>query len=492
MAQADIITKIMNEYGFSRAAAIEMTERAMQQAGRKVQSKRLSESRGKQLYHNFLRQASPHMDWETNMAAYLANTVDQVVAGHIINVAISLPPRVGKSEQITKRLPVYWLESRPHDKVIVGGYNHTLAKLFTGEAMKLYKARNPNNMVGQAEDDWGIVEGGTCRAVGVGSGVTGHGGDLILIDDPVKSHREAFSRAYREMVWNWYLNDLRSRRNNLATTPQIVIGTRWHSDDLIGRILKNADPGEWVEIRIPAIAGENDPLGRLPGESINPVRLPIRELMREKKLLGRRFDALFQQDPIDESCAIFYIDKIVMVDACPVDAWRVRYWDRAASEGKGDWTVGLLMAYDEHGISWVEDIVRGRWSPEEVRRRMRSTLERDQARYGSNGRYKVRTWFEREPAGDGKTAADDIVRMMAPYEIFSDRAADNKTARASGFAIQWNAGNVRVLEAEWVDEFKDELSRFVPDVDNGQDDQVDAASGAFNKLAIENAIVSIR
>jgi predicted phage terminase large subunit-like protein len=81
---------------------------------------------------------------------------------------------------------------------------------------------------------------------------------------------------------------------------------------------------------------------------------------------------------------------------------------------------------------------------------------------------------------------------MAPYEIFSDRAADNKTARASGFAIQWNAGNVRVLEAEWVDEFKDELSRFVPDVDNGQDDQVDAASGAFNKLAIENAIVSIR
>jgi predicted phage terminase large subunit-like protein len=347
-------------------------------------------------------------------------------------------------------------------------------------------------MQGQAEDDWGIIDGGTCRAVGVGSGVTGHGGDLILIDDPVKSHREAFSAAYREMVWNWYLNDLRSRRNNLATTPQIVIGTRWHKDDLIGRILANAEPGEWLEIRIPAIAGEHDPLGRMPGESINPVRLPIRELLREKKLLGRRFDALFQQMPIDESGAMFDVDKLIEVPDVPIMAHRVRFWDRAASDGKGDWTVGVLMAYDDNGMAWIEDVVRGRWSAEEVRRTMRRTLMQDTNRYGNLGRYRLSTCFEREPGGDGKTAADDIVRQMAPFVIFADRPADNKTARASGFAIQVNAGNVRMKIAEWNADYTDELSRFVADVDNGQDDQVDASSGAFNKLAIENLQVSIR
>jgi len=433
------------------------------------------------------------MDWDTNMARFLALTVDEIVAGRKINVAISLPPRSGKSEELTKRLPVYWLESRPTDKVVVAAYNHTLAKLFTGEAMKMYRERNPDNMYGQAEDDWGNVQGGTCRAVGVGSGITGHGADLILTDDPIKSHKEAFSAAYRAQVWNWYLNDLRSRRNNLATTPQIIIGTRWHRSDLIGNILSHAEPGEWQEISIPAIAEENDPLGRLPGESINPIRLPIKELLREKKLLGSRFDSLFQQKPIDESGALFNIDKLVHVPHVPLPMHRVRFWDRAASEGRGDWTVGLLMGYDDNGISWIEDVIRGRWASDEVRRVMKRTLESDLQKYGNLGRYKLKTWFEREPGGDGKTSADDIVRMMAPYEIYADRPSDNKTARAAGFAIQVNAGNVRVLEdTPWRSDFEDELSRFVADVDNGNDDQIDSASGCFNKLAIENAIVTIR
>lgn len=624
LSQADVVRQVMEEYGFSRPAAEELVARSMQKAVKQSSAKILADKRGRKPYLQFLNEVSPHMDWDTAMAKFLAKVVDQVISGAVINVAISLPPRSGKSEQITKRLPVHWLESRPTDKVVVSAYNHTLAKMFTAEAMKMYKERNPDNMEGQAEDDWGNIEGGTVRAVGVGSGITGHGADCLLhgtrintdvgivniedlvamdnppmvmcwdhdkgelaygkvsasrtlsssnlytvytrnhsflratgdhrvytpngyraveslingamiktyadwdnvvdiwkikgehtvydiqvekyknffasnllvhncliLDDAVKSHREAFSAAYRAMVWNWYLNDLRSRRNNLAKAPQIVIGTRWHTDDLIGRILANAEPGEWLEIRIPAIAGENDPLGRQPGESINPDRLPIKELMREKRLLGRRFDALFQQNPIDESGAMFNTEKLVEVDAVPIMAHRCRFWDRAASEGTGDFTVGVLMAYDDNGIAWVEDVIRGQWASDEVRRKMRKTLEEDTKKYGNLGRYKLTTCFEREPGGDGKTAAADIVRMMAPFVIYAEQPSDNKTARVSGFAIQVNAGNVRMKVAEWNDEYVNELSRFVADVDNGQDDQADASGACFNKLAIENAMVTI-
>ncbi len=122
---------------------------------------------------------------------------------------------------------------------------------------------------------------------------------------------------------------------------------------------------------------------------------------------------------------------------------------------------------------------------------MREVLEEDTRKYGNLGRYRLTTCFESDPGGDGKTAAADIIRMMAPYIIQAERPSDNKTARASGFAIQVNAGNVRMKVADWNPDYTDELSRFVADVDNGQDDQVDGSSGGFNKLAIENAMVTI-
>jgi predicted phage terminase large subunit-like protein len=285
---------------------------------------------------------------------------------------------------------------------------------------------------------------------------------------------------------------LRTRRNDLAKTPTIVIATRWHRDDLIGRILQEADEGEWLEIRIPAIARENDPLGREVGESINPDRLPIKSLERERRLMGPRFDSLYQQDPIDEAGSMFDIDKIDRVLATPIEAHRVRFWDRAASVGAGDYTVGVLMAYDKEGVIWIEDIIRDRISKDAVRKRMKDTLVDDLERYGKNPAWSFKTYFEREPAGDGKTAAEDIIRDMAPYPIYSDRASDNKTARSAGFAVAVNASNVKMKIAPWNREFVDELARFVAGIDNKQDDQVDAASGAYNKLVIDNAIVTVR
>lgn len=488
-----LVRELQNEHGLSRSAAEELALKSLEVAQKKKQVGARVAKRRATNYWDFLSTSSPDMDWDNPLSRYLAGVVDQIVAHQLLNVTISISPRAGKSELLTKRLPVYWLEANPRDKVIVGAYNQTLARSFTYAALKLYRERNPDDLDLEAQDEWTTAHGGSVLAVGVGSGVTGRGGNLILIDDPVKSVEEAFSKAYRERVWNWFLSDLRTRRNVLGRTPMIVIATRWHTDDLIGKIHQNSEPGEWVDICIPGIAEEHDILGRQPGESINPTRLPIAELQREKRLMGPRFDALYQGKPINESGALFNIEKFgAPIDAAPILAHRVRFWDRAASAGSGDWTVGALVAYDSDGIAYIEDVIRERLTADAVRVRMKQTLITDLEKYGNIRGYTYKCYFEREPGGDGKTAADDITRSMAPYPIYSDRPTDNKTARSAGYAVAVNAGNIRLIKGSWVKELLDEHVRFMPDTDNKHDDIVDACAGAFNKLAIENAIVTVR
>lgn len=121
--------------------------------------------------------------------------------------------------------------------------------------------------------------------------------NCIIIDDPVKNYEEAVSPAYQNRVWQWWQNDIRTRVNDIATTPIILILTRWHELDLAGRILDQDRRGLWKVISFPALATENDILGRRPGESIWPERLPEEELEALKSEMGTRFDALYQQDP---------------------------------------------------------------------------------------------------------------------------------------------------------------------------------------------------
>src|SRR5262249_36263920 len=138
--------------------------------------------------------------------------------------------------------------------------------------------------------------------------------------------------------------------------------TRWHEDDLAGRILAEADP--WEVVSLPAIAEEDDPLGRRPGEALCPERFGVEDLERLRDVLGTySFSALYQQRPAPRSGGFFKTERLETVDAVPSDARRVRWWDKAAATG-GDYTVGLLMA-KAGSTFFIEDIVRGQWTPGE-------------------------------------------------------------------------------------------------------------------------------
>ena len=386
---------------------------------------------------------------------------------------IFLPPRHGKSEMVTVRYPIWRMERNPKIRIIVGAYNQTLAEMFSRKSRAIASGRIGLSEERRIAEDWETKAGGGLRAVGVGGGITGRGGDLIIIDDPVKSRAEANSAAYREAVWNWYRDDLYTRREPGAAI--ILIMTRWHEDDLAGRILASEDGKDWTVINLPAIAEENDPLNRPVGAALCPDRFNEQELAGIHTVMGNSFYALYQQRPTAQEGGMFKRQWFEIIHRAPATALqRVRYWDKAGSEDTGDFTVGVKMSLTQDGGYTVDDVIRGQWSVFDRERIIRQTAETDGV--------STQVWIEQEPGSGGKDSMLSTIRNLAGFSVHADRPSGDKATRAEPFAAQCEAGNVKLVQGDWIPAYLTELTGF-PFGKN--DDQVDASSGAFNKLATQ-------
>jgi len=238
----------------------------------------------------------PTWDWTTPFRVLIANTLDKVTAGEVKRLIINLPPRHGKTEMVSVRYPAYRLTRKPDERVILAAYNQTLAELFSRKVRKIAGSTVALSPDKTAAYDWETAAGGGLRAVGVGSGITGYGANLIIIDDPIKSRQEAESQTYRERLWDWYQSDIYSRLEPGAAI--IIVMTRWHEDDITGRILASPDKDAWTVIRLPALAEEDDPLGRNPGEALDPRRYSAEILLKTEQVMGSYvFAGLYQQRP---------------------------------------------------------------------------------------------------------------------------------------------------------------------------------------------------
>lgn len=199
---------------------------------------------------------------------------------------------------------------------------------------------------------------------------------------------------------------------------------------------------------------------------------------------------------VDIEGLLFKRQWFELVDQVPRDAQRVRYWDRAGTEGGGSYSAGVLMARDRQGIFYVEDVVRGQWSPGDRNKRMQQVAEDDARRYGNT----VNIYVEQEGGSGGKEVAQQALVDLASYPVFVDvvsgprvRRKDQqalpgeaKVVRAQPVAAQAEAGNVRIKRGAWNDVYLEELTAFPEWV---HDDQVDGTSGALNKLAMLTASV---
>lgn len=175
---------------------------------------------------------------------------------------------------------------------------------------------------------------------------------------------------------------------------------------------------------------------------------------------------------------VFPVGCFKIVDVAPAEMRRVRYWDKAGTEGAGKYSCGIKMGKTETGLFYVEDVQRGQWGALNREMIIRQTAELDGA--------EVEFWVEQEPGSGGKESAENTIKNLVGFNIMADRVTGKKVARARPYAAQAQAGNVFLLRAPWNDAYIKEHNNFGPDADLGKliCDQIDASSGAFNKLAL--------
>ncbi len=430
----------------------------------------------------------------------LCETLDRFVAGEITRLMVFMPPRYGKSELVSRRLPAYILGRDPDAQVIATSYGADLAGRMNRDVQRIIdssayaeifpKTRlSGSNVRFEAQgtflrnsDIFEIVgRKGVYRSAGIGGGITGMGCNYGIIDDPIKSRAEANSSTYRNAIWEWYTSTFYTR---LEKDARILITlTRWHQDDLAGRLLLQArdDPtaDQWTVVKFPAIkeddSNPDDP--REIGEPLWPAKYSLERLMKTKTVVGLYdWHSLYQQQPRPPEGAMFQRGWFEVVDAAPADARWVRYWDLAATEPKAgrdpDWTAGCKMG-EKDGVFYISDMRHLQASPMNVELEVKQAASLD-------GRY-MEIHMEQEPGSSGVNTIDHYQRtVLKGFPFYGSKATGSKVERARPLSAAAQAGNVKLVRGPWISAFLDEVEMFPT---GSYDDQVDAASGAMEKLA---------
>lgn len=238
-----------------------------------------------------------------------------VERGAIKRLMVFMPPRHRKSQTANAHFSAWYLGRHPDHHIITASYGSSLAEGFSRQARNLTREYGPTlfgirvSEESAAADHWALAgHYGSLTAVGIGGPITGRGAHLLIIDDPVKNREEASSPTLRDRAWDWYTNDAVTRLEPDGAV--ILIMTRWHEDDLAGRLLKAMELGDgdrWDVVRLPAFAEADDPLGRRIGEPLWPEEFPADILEATRQRIGTRaFVSLYQQRPQELQGGVFH------------------------------------------------------------------------------------------------------------------------------------------------------------------------------------------
>lgn len=392
---------------------------------------------------------------------------------------VHMPPGSAKSTYASMIFPAWWFSQHPGSSVIAASHSLPLASYFgrrvrdliaTGQTELGYELAKG----ARSGAYWRLSNGGEYFAVGTRGSVIGRRADLIIIDDPIGSLAQAYKATDRKRLYDWFCSDISTRlkpRGRIA-----IVMTRWHEDDLAGRLTDNRDD-PWRVIKLPAIAEENDLLGRKPGEPLWPEWEDLIALQRKKAAVGSRtWFAAYQQSPAPNDKALFKVAHITPIER-PTDpsGVTVRAWDLAATvaeNGKDpDWTVGVKLRREQDGQFVIMDVVRMRGSPRQVEQSILRTAQLD----GNT----VHIGFPEDPGQAGKSQVENYIRLLVGFHVIATRETGAKTLRAQILSSQVEGNSVSIVRGDWNRSFLDELADF-PFGSN--DDQVDALVRAFTTL----------
>lgn len=388
---------------------------------------------------------------------------------------VEAPPRHGKSELVSRRVPLWHLCTYPERHVTLAGYGAALPEAHSRWVRDALAEHGPRVGVrlaadSTAADRWHTTLGGSCRAVGVGGALTGFGSHLLIIDDPISNAEEADSEVMRDKIWDWFLSVAWTRREPGATV--VVMCTRWHEDDLIGRILEHQELSRIAKrITFRALAEDDDTLGRKPGEALWPERYD-EEALRQTKATqtSRWWNALFQQRPTSAEGAEIKRHWWRWYDELPVARERMDFvvasWDCSFRDTDGsDYVVGTVWGV-YGAYRYLLDMFRERAD-------FSATCG---AVVALNAKWRPNaTLIEAKANGDAviNTLAD-LVPGIVPVE-----PQGGKESRVRAASPQIQAGNVYLPKTKWAEELVEEAAAFPL---GRHDDQIDSTAQALNWL----------
>ena len=433
----------------------------------------------------------------------LNSCLDKVVSGEIENLMVFMPPGSAKSTYATVKFPAYLIgrwdsQGSTGKSVISGNYGQDLANNFGRKVRNMvrtpeYQAIFPGTRLSQdsqSKSEWETALGNNYKSVGVGAGITGRRGDIGIIDDPIKGRKDADSETVRKSTWEWYNTDYRTRLK--PGSPEILIQTRWHEEDLAGMILPEDWKGEsgficgrdgrkWYVVCLPAMAGANDLLGREEGEWLWTEWFSLEWWEQTRKTMTmtgmRDWNSLYLQIPSATEGDFFRREwfKRYHMESLP-DTRNYISSDYAVTNGGGDYTEfgvwGLSPADDIYAIDWWY----GQSTPD-------TWID---AQLDLADKYKPMTIYGEK--GVIQKAIEPLMmkkanerRIYSAYEWLSRTA--NKAAMAQSFRGRAAMGKVYIPYTDWGDRLINQLCAFPT---GRYDDAVDVC--ALIGMALDNII----
>ncbi len=418
----------------------------------------------------------------------LLDKLKDVADGKINKLMVFMPPGSAKSSYASIIFPAWFMAKNPKSQIIGASSASNLAEDFSRKVQNLMRARQIEldvKPLNESAQLWTASNLSRYLSAGIGGSITGFRADLAIIDDPIKSYEQAYSERVRESNWGWWRTTLHTRI--LPTASIVLIQTRWHLDDLAGRLLET-QANEWTVLNLPAIWDQTKPdaLGRQFGDLLWPEWQDQKFIDDQRRTLGEReFHAMYQQNPRPQEGSIFKTQYLKFTEtSSTLQGQLIRGWDLAATVASGtrdpDWTVGVLMQRRPDDSICVLDMVRFREGPEGVRQHIKATAEKD----GKN----IKISIPQDPGAGGKYVVADLMKMLMGWYVESSLESGEKATRAMPFSAQVNSGNVTLLRRPWNEVFIDELQGF-PGLKH--DDIIDSCSRCFYGLTTIGSVPKV-
>ena len=455
-------------------------------------------------FSSFLMYINPkyEMEW---FHRHIADKCQALFEGKIQNLMVFMPPQHGKSEIISRSFPAWALGKNPDAKIVGTSYSSNLAEQFSRSIQRIidkdeYNAIFPDTYL-NGSNVRTITRGylrnidifecvghkGYYKSVGVGGSLTGTPADIAIIDDPVKDALEAYSELQRERVWDWYNSVLSTRLHN--NSRQVFVMTRWHEDDLAGRILAR-ERDKWDVVSIPAICekeGDDGISKRHVGDALWPDRHSLDKLLAQKARSPQQFASLYQQRPTIEGGNVVKREWFQHISRTDFNALRWQEpihffldtaYDKRGAHGNDPSGIlaackiknNIYLVHAAKAYKEMPDLLR--WLP-----------------------IYIDTWGDRatsmlciEPKANGKSVVQMLKEISNLNVKYTPSPSDSKMARICAVTPKIECGKVIIVDGDWTEDFLNELCGF-PTAPH--DEFVDILGYAINHFDNEDFVMPL-